>query len=188
VTAYFHRYGPATIRDAAWWSGLSATDITAALHRSQRPLVTVPTPWSARPCLMFADQAAEAASHQEPAGVQLLAHEDSALKAYHETRDRYLADLPQRQAFNQIGEALPAITVDGTVIGTWSWDSRSRNIVVHILPGKTTPAVRRQVRERAAALTDTLRAGIKTGPRSPGSSQSGKPGHPGTRSPLQSLA
>lgn len=168
VTAYFHRYGPATIRDAAWWSGLSAADITAALHRSQRPLITVATPWSARPCLMFADQAAEAASYQEAVGVQLLAHEDSALKAYHETRDRYLAGLPQRRAFNQIGEALPTVTVNGTVAGTWSWDSRSQSITVRMLPGRGTPASRRQVRERAAALADTLRSGIKAVPTPPG--------------------
>jgi hypothetical protein len=187
VTAYFHRYGPATIRDAAWWSGLSATDITTALHRSQRPLVTVATPWSTWPCLMFADQAAEAASYGEAVGVQLLAHEDPALKAYHETRGRYLAGLPQRLAFNQIGEALPAVTVNGTVTGTWSWDSRSRDIVVRMLPGTTTPAVRRQVRERAAMLTDTLRAGIKTGPRPAASSRSGKTAYPGNGDPLESL-
>lgn len=107
VTAYFHRYGPATIRDAAWWSGLSATDITTALRRSQRSFVTLAMPWGTQPCLMFADQAAEAASHEEAAGVQLLAHEDPALNAYHQTRDRYLAGLPQRRAFNQIGDALP---------------------------------------------------------------------------------
>jgi hypothetical protein len=186
VAAYFHRYGPATIRDAAWWSGLSATDVTTALRRGQRPLVTVATPWSTRPCLMFADQAAEATSHEEAAGVQLLAHEDPALKAYHETRDRYLAGLPQQRAFNQIGEALPTITVNGIVTGTWSWDNRSRDIIVRILPGKTAPAVRRQVRERAAMLAVTLRAGIKASSRPGGSSQSGKPAHPQTRSPLQS--
>lgn len=187
MAAYFHRYGPATIRDAAWWSGLSATDVAAALRRSQQPLVTVATPWSTRPCLMFAGQAAEAASYQETAGVQLLAHEDSALKAYHETRDRYLAGRPQRRAFNQIGEALPTVTVNGIVAGTWSRDDSSRNIIVRMLPGKTTPAVRRQVRERAAVLADTLRAGIKADSRPDRSSQSGKPAHPQTRSPLQSL-
>jgi hypothetical protein len=186
VTAYFHRYGPATIRDAAWWSGLSATDITTALRRSQRQLVTVTTPWSAQPCLMFADQAAEATGHEETAGVQLLAHEDPVLKAYHETRDRYLAGLPQPRAFNQIGEAMPAITVNGIVTGTWSWDTRSRDITIRILPGKVTPAVRRQVRQRAAALADTLRAGIQVG-SPPDRSQSGKPARPRTRPPLQSL-
>jgi hypothetical protein len=186
VAAYFHRYGPATIRDAAWWSGLSATDITTTLRRSQRPLVAVAAPWSAQPCLMFADQAAEAAGHEETAGVQLLAHEDPALKAYHQTRDRYLAGLSQRRAFNQIGEALPTVTVNGTIAGTWSWDSRSRDITVRILPGRTTPAVRRQVRQRAAELADTLRAGARASSR-PRGSRSGKPAHPRVCSPLQSL-
>jgi hypothetical protein len=188
VTAYFHRYGPATIRDAVWWSGLSATDITTALHRSQRPLVAVTTPWSARPCLMFADQAAEAASYANAVEVQLLAHEDPALKAYHETRDRYLAGLPQLRAFNQIGEALPTVTVNGVITGTWSWDSRSRDITVRMLRGKATSAVRRQVRERAAVLADTLRAGIRSRSQKDEIAQSSKPAHWDTHSPLQSLA
>jgi hypothetical protein len=91
---------------------------------------------------MFADQAAEAASYENAVEVQLLAHEDPALKAYHETRDRYLAGLPQLRAFNQIGEALPTVTVNGVITGTWSWDSRSRDITVCMLRGKTTSAVR----------------------------------------------
>jgi hypothetical protein len=158
VTAYFQRYGPATIRDAAWWSGLSATDITTALLDSGRSLLTVATPWSVEPCLMFADQAAEALASQTATGVQLLAHEDTALKAYHQTRGRYLAGVPQRLAFNQIGEALPTIVVDGFVVGTWSWDSRACRVSTRAFPGKATPAIRWQIRARAAALTETLRS------------------------------
>jgi hypothetical protein len=165
ITAYFHRYGPATIRDATWWSGLSASDVTAALRRSGRALIRVATPWSAQPCLMFADQAAEALGSSALTGIRLLAHEDSALKAYHETRDRYLAGLPQRSAFNQIGEALPTIVIDGTVIGTWSWDTRGRSVSPQVLPGKTTAVLRRRIRERAEELTHTLCAGLNPAPR-----------------------
>ncbi len=59
--------------------------------RCGRPVVAVATPWSGDPCLMFADQPAESTGN-EPAttGVQFLAHEDTALKAYFQTRDRYL--------------------------------------------------------------------------------------------------
>jgi hypothetical protein len=46
-------------------------------------------------------------------GVDLLAHEDVALKAYFETRDRYLDGLPPRTAFNQIAEALATIVIHG---------------------------------------------------------------------------
>jgi hypothetical protein len=137
---------------------------------------------------MFADQAAEAASYENAVEVQLLAHEDPALKAYHETRDRYLAGLPQLRAFNQIGEALPTVTVNGVITGTWSWDSRSRDITVCMLRGKTTSAVRRQVRERAAVLADTLRAGIRSRSQKDEIAQSSKPAHWDTHSPLQSLA
>lgn len=74
------------------------------------------------------------------------AHEDTALKAYHQTRSRYLADLPPRYAFNQIGEVVPTVIIDGTVAGTWSWNTRTATISTDLIPGRTTPATRRQVR------------------------------------------
>lgn len=168
VTAYFDRYGPATVRDATWWSGLPATDITAALLACDRPVIALVTPWSEDPCLMFADQAEEAgASEAITTGVQLLAHEDTALKAYFQTRRRYLGGLPQQRAFNQIGEALPTVIVDGTVTGTWSWNTRTASIDVDLAPGKLSPPIRRQVSIRASALTETLRAAWAPGPPSP---------------------
>jgi winged helix DNA-binding protein len=158
VTAYFHRYGPATIRDATWWSGLAATDIVSALARSSRPLARVATPWSDEPCLMFADQAEVALASQAMTGVQFLAHEDTALKAYHQTRARYLAGIPPRRAFNQIGEALPTIIINGLIAGTWSWDTRAGIVRTRLIPGQATASEQRLVRARAATLTQTLRA------------------------------
>ena len=159
VSAYFDRYGPATVRDVTWWSGLSATDITTALLAAGRPVAAVATPWSDDPCLMFADQAEQDSGRDTvTTGVQFLAHEDTALKAYHQTRSRYLAGLPPRRAFNQIGEALPTVIIDGTVAGTWSWNTRTATVSTDLIPGRTTPAIRRQVKARAAALTETLRS------------------------------
>jgi hypothetical protein len=64
-----------------------------------------------------------------PAGQRgSIATRDTALKAYFQTRSRYLAGLPQQRAFNQIGEALPCVIVDGLVAGTWSWNTRTANI------------------------------------------------------------
>ena len=140
VTAYFDRYGPATLRDATWWSGLSVADITTALLACGRPLAAVATPWSEDPCLMFADPAAESADSEVTTGVQFLAHEDTALKAYSQTRSRYLGGLPQRQAFNQIGEALPTVVIDGMVVGSWSWDTRTASVLAELIPGRVPPA------------------------------------------------
>jgi hypothetical protein len=158
ITAYFHRYGPATIRDATWWSGLPATDIKAALLASGRPVIAVASPWSEEPCVMFADQADESATSEAATGVQFLAHEDTALKAYFQTRGRYLGGLPPRRAFNQIGEVLPSILIDGNLAGTWSWNTRTASMDVDLVRGKIPAAVRRQVKARAAVLTETLRS------------------------------
>ena len=49
--------------------------------------------------------------------------------------------------------------------GTWSWDSRGKNVAPQVLPGKTTPAVRRQIRLHADALTHTLRVGLNADSR-----------------------
>jgi hypothetical protein len=159
VTAYFDRYGPATVRDATWWSGLPATDITAALLASGRSLIALGSPWSEEPCLMFADQLEESTSNEVTTGVQLLAHEDTALKAYFQTRDRYLGGLPSRRAFNQIGEVLPSVIVDGMLAGTWSWNISTASVEVDLIASKVSAPVRRQVKARAAALTETLRSG-----------------------------
>jgi len=159
VTAYFDRYGPATLRDATWWSGLSATDITTALLACDRPIIAVATPWCADPCLMFADQVDDStASKAVTTGVQFLAHEDTALKAYFQTRSRYLGGLSQQRAFNQIGEALPTVIVDGIVAGTWSWNSRNACTDVDLTTDQIPPPIRRQVKIRATALTEALRA------------------------------
>jgi hypothetical protein len=88
--------------------------------------------------------------------VQFLAHEDIALKAYFQTRGRYLGGLPQRRAFNQIGEVLPCVIVDGLVAGTWSWNTRTAGIDVDLVPGKAPAPIRRQVKARAATLTETF--------------------------------
>jgi len=176
VTAYFDRYGPATVRDATWWSGLPATDITAALLASGRPVIRVASPWSQDPCLMFADQADKSTTSETATGVQFLAHEDTALKAYFQTRSRYLDGLPPRRAFNQIGEVLPTILIDGAVAGTWSWNTRTASIDVDLIAGRLPPPFRRQAKARAAELTETLRGAWA--PRPP--SRQTPPTPPGT--------
>ncbi|MDI5969373.1 crosslink repair DNA glycosylase YcaQ family protein [Streptomyces sp. SL13] len=169
VETYFDRYGPASLADAVWWSALSRTAITTALAASNREVVTVTTSWSDQPQYMFADRleeflAVEPDTHHS--GVNFLAHEDVALKAYFETRPRYLGNLPARRAFNQIGEALPTVLHDGQVIGTWAWDGAGRRVTTSMVTGRTSPDIRSAVRTRADQLTRILRSGWT-------------PGHPG---------
>ncbi|MDY0810672.1 DNA glycosylase AlkZ-like family protein [Kitasatospora purpeofusca] len=166
IETYFDRYGPASLADAVWWSALSRTAITAALAAGTREVVAVTTSWSDQAQYMFADRleeflAAEPDSHYT--GVNLLAHEDVALKAYFETRSRYLGDLPARRAFNRIGEVLPTVLHAGQVIGIWAWDEAGRRVTTSLVRGRATAEIRSAVRARADRLTRVLRLGWTAG-------------------------
>ena len=160
--AYFDRYGPASMRDAMWWSGLSRSAITAAMAASGREWVAVQTPWADAPLYMHRQrfeefQATNAAEWHT--GLNFLAHEDVALKAYFETRQRYLGELHPRQAFNQIGEVLPTIVVDGQVVGTWAWDTTTKAIVCKAARGAASTDARVNIKKQSLTLSAALRQG-----------------------------
>ncbi|MDA0639794.1 DNA glycosylase AlkZ-like family protein [Nonomuraea ferruginea] len=168
MAAYLDRYGPISIKDATWWSALSRTAVTEALQRSGVKLVRLFTPWSHSPLYMSAQRFAEytvAADADYLSGVNLLAHEDVALKAYFETRRRYLGDLAQQAAFNQIGEVLPTIVLDGRVVGTWRWDPSAGRVRHRLIPGLLPAARRPEVRAAAARHTAVLCSGLYHAPR-----------------------
>ncbi|QIZ36563.1 winged helix DNA-binding domain-containing protein [Saccharopolyspora sp. ASAGF58] len=52
ISTYFDRYGPATLRDAMWWSGLSRTAILSAMTEARDEWVRVLAPWSPSPMFM----------------------------------------------------------------------------------------------------------------------------------------
>jgi hypothetical protein len=158
VDAYFDRYGPASLRDAMWWSGLSRTAILKALARIGRPLVAVSTPWSTSTLYMYRDRLEQfhLADAAEPTGLNFLAHEDVALKAYFESRGRYLANVDERLVFNQIGEVLPTVVIDGRVVGTWSWDGRLGKIAYTLVRGQAAPDLRNEIRKWARIMSEAL--------------------------------
>ncbi|MEU4233308.1 crosslink repair DNA glycosylase YcaQ family protein [Nonomuraea sp. NPDC026600] len=161
-TAYLDRYGPVSLRDATWWSGLSQNILIDAWQRSSVKLVELLTPWTDSPLYMSATRFAAFTTAPDAdctTGMVFLAHEDVALKAYFQTRRRYLNDVPAATAFNQIGEVLPTIIADGHVIGTWSWDQTVSRVQHHLVAHQATAGQRHQINAAAATLTNTLRAG-----------------------------
>jgi hypothetical protein len=158
VAAYFDRYGPATIKDVMWWSALSRTAVITAMDDTGTDWVQAATPWADAPAYLPAQWWEEFQASPEQArrtGLNLLAHEDVALKAYFETRARYLADLPATTAFNQIGEVLPTVLVDGHIHGTWAWNPHTLTASTTLARTGTTAALGRATAE----LTEALRAG-----------------------------
>lgn len=161
MAAYLDRYGPVSMRDATWWSALPRRDVAQAWLRAGVKLVRVVVPsWSPHPMVMGADRFTEfTRAEVRQSGVHLLAHEDVALKAYFETRARYLGSLPAPKAFNQIGEVLPTVVLDGRVVGTWAWDHKAHRVRHRAVPGMIPERARPQLRSRVRRMSGALRAG-----------------------------
>jgi hypothetical protein len=119
VGAYLQSYGPATVRDVAWWSGLSHGRVRQAI-RSLPDARTVEAPWSSAELFVIDDE--QASDLPEADWLRLVGHEDVVFKAYFQTRHRYVRPEHYDKLFNAIGEARPAIVVNGEAAGLWSWD------------------------------------------------------------------
>ncbi|MEO3807690.1 crosslink repair DNA glycosylase YcaQ family protein [Sphaerisporangium sp. B11E5] len=173
ISAYLDRYGPVSIRDATWWSGLSRTAVLNGIERCGVKLIELRSPWSDNPLYMPEERFNKFIDSSEldhTTGIHLLGHEDVALKAYFETRARYLRDLSASTAFNQIGEVLPTIIHNGHVIGTWAWHQPTGEIRARLVPRATTPDQRKHIHAAASKHTQVLHAGRTAGP-SPGPAQ-----------------
>lgn len=163
IREYFDRYGPASVRDAAWWSGLSRSAVITGMRESGRDFVEVRTPWCSSPTYMYMDrfnEFQESCRSEFPRMVHLLAHEDVALKAYFESRPRYLGVLSQQKVFNTIGEVLPTIMVDGNIVGTWRWDQKAKRIRYSTILTGQSPEIRHSVRVQAHRATEAFRLGL----------------------------
>lgn len=140
---YLNSHGPASDRDLAWWTGLTLTDVRAAIasvddefDRLEVDGVT----YRMRPGLE------EAAS-----GVQLLPGFDEYVLGYTD-RSAPLAGRP----FTDIvpggnGMFLATIVVGGEIVGTWRRAVRARGVEVVAQPWGELTATARRGFERAAA-------------------------------------
>jgi hypothetical protein len=125
TTRYFRSHGPATVRDYAWWSGLTIADAKRGLSIAGARSVPVDglTYWTL------------AARRPPPSldTIHLLPVYDEYLVAY-----RDLAAVPRDKAF--WGVLPQAIVCGGQVIGTWKVARAARTSKVAITLGRKLTA------------------------------------------------
>lgn len=140
LSHYFRRFGPASIRDACWWSGLSRGVVKRHLDSMGDEYTTFGASWSDSALYGLADHIATTQRHADgdldnpDRRYTFLGHEDPILKAYFETRARYIDKVNYSRLYNQIGEARPAIVANGHIVGVWQWDRRDRVVTTHVFP------------------------------------------------------
>lgn len=131
IMEYIKRYGPVTVRDMIWWSGLNGVDVKKVLENNINLLHKI----EINNFIFYILESEYKNLVEYPAEdedwVTLLAYEDPALKGYFESRSRYVDDKNYNLLFNQIGEVRASIIHNGKAIGIWEWDKKSKNIVLN---------------------------------------------------------
>jgi hypothetical protein len=157
IRQYFRSFGPATIKDAVWWSALPTGTVRRVLDESN-DIVEVRERTDGNSYYLYGDDLARMRNGPEGADhwIALLAYEDPSLKGYFESRQRYVDPADRGALFNAIGEVRPCVLVDGVARGVWTWDDRSERVV--LAPFKGEPAFEQAIRDEADRLTAHLRS------------------------------
>jgi hypothetical protein len=134
ISLYVDAYGPVSIFDIMWWTGLGRLAVVQAIEALSPTLCTVSVVGMGNDLLMSHSALAQAQAMvgQSPQWTRLLAHEDPSLKGYKETRHRYVSPRDYDRLFNSIGEARASVVQDGKVVGLWSVDDQSGEVDVDL--------------------------------------------------------
>lgn len=130
VYEYIKKFGPATIKDLSWWSGLSIKTIREIINNYQDTIVEFRIKNLESEFYMLATEFEKLEKYKpyDSDWIALLAYEDPSLKGYYESRSRYVNEKYYNLLFNQIGEVRASIMYNGKAIGIWEWDKKYKRI------------------------------------------------------------
>ena len=158
---YLRAHGPATVRDFALWTYMTAPDsreIWARLEPEMAPVdVDGQIGWVLREDL----PALRRSKLDEPV-VRLLPSFDAFLLG---VKDKsHLVDLAHyKRVYRPQGWLSPVVLVDGRAVGVWSHERKGVRLSVRITPfGRLSPMVRSHIREEADDLGRFFGAGDRS--------------------------
>jgi winged helix DNA-binding protein len=128
VVFHIKFFGPVTVKDISWWSGLPLGEIIKAIENCSHILPVKITSFNEIFYIHEKDLESISKFSLDYNFVRLLAYEDSTLKGYYETRKRYVSEKHYNKLFNQIGECRASFLVNGFVRGIWSWSKQMKKI------------------------------------------------------------
>ena len=140
---YFTHFGPATIKDAAYFLGTTQTKVKSWLK--QLPVIVTSLDGKS---YFYIDNGLPAG---ELPGCLFLAGFDQLMLGYEKTESLFLPKEHMRDIFNLAGIVRPAILVDGTVVGWWNLKNRKLKITLF------SPADQQLIERTATALWNDLK-------------------------------
>jgi hypothetical protein len=154
ISRYLSAFGPATVTDAAWWTGIGKTRIRRALAAiGAREVAIEGSPESG---WILSGDDLDVATPDQP-GVALLPGLDPTTMGWKQ-RDWYVDDSPAVGLFDRSGNAGPTAWVDGRVVGAWTQRGDGEVVVeTSVDVGADTRALLYGEAERIAAWLGNVR-------------------------------
>lgn len=143
---YFHAFGPASLDDFRWWSGLpreAADAAVAALGDELVPITVRDVPGELLVPATVVEELAELPD-EGPRGIHLLPPWDAFLTAYR-VRGRFLQPRWYERVYDRAGNPTSAVLRDGRIGGVWDMEERQGRLDVKV--ALFDPADRRTWRE-----------------------------------------
>lgn len=153
---YFTSHGPATLKDFAWWSGLTVTDTRKAIEGAKPYLQAIPIAST-----MYWMGPMVAAAGALPEQIHLLPAFDEFMVSY---CDRTASLDPQMtpQAITFNGIFKPIIVVNGQVVGLWKRTVKPKDVVVELTFFRPLPHnLMERIREKARVYADYTQLKLK---------------------------
>lgn len=152
---YLTAYGPATVRDFAFWSGMPTKEAAAVWTSLADRMAEVSL--EGRPAFVLSEDrnALREAELQEPV-VRLLPHFDVYLLA-HAEKDHLVEPKYYKRVYRNQGWISPVVLLNGRIVGTWSRvESKEGLIVKTELFGKITGSERLRLKREVERIKDIL--------------------------------
>lgn len=141
ATWYFDRFGPATIDDFAWWSGLTKTQATIATGVAG---------------LEGTDGFhGSGTAGDPPVGARLLPIWDTLFVTWKD-RSRFLPDRLLPYVYDASGNATSVVLLDGEVAGVWGMESDGDHLDVRVAPFDAFSPVQMAAIEEEAQVVGRL--------------------------------
>lgn len=153
VSWYLRAFGPVTIRDVIWWTGLNKRSVEQALKRLEEKTIAIDVLGFADDLLMLRtdESLIKTIPRINKPVVNLLPSLDPYIMGYKD-RDRYLDPGRCEYVFDRSGNATSTILIDGNVAGVWDIENSASPSVKLFLFDEVERGILSTIRQKAAAL------------------------------------
>jgi hypothetical protein len=127
---YFSSHGPATLRDFAWWAGITLADARVGLEAAKSGLLSEAIEGDE----YWMKDALPTPTSEGKSGVYLLPGFDEYLLGYKDRRAVLAAEHAQKIIPGNSGMFLPMIVVAGQIVGTWRRSLKKKKVDVTLHP------------------------------------------------------